>query len=83
MKTFETSSNKDHAVKNSVDHQKGIDHHKKAASHFEEAAKSHLDAAKHHESGNQEKAAKSTLEAQNHSAVAHEAQKEVVKNHKA
>lgn len=81
MKTFETTSNKDHAVKNSVDHQKGIDHHKKAASHFESAAKSHLDAAKQHKSGNHKKVTKSTLEAQNHSTVTDQAQKEVVKIH--
>ncbi len=64
-----------------AENKKGIENHKKAATHFEAAAKSHLEAAKHHENENHDKAAKSTVEAHGHAHLAHEAQKEDVKQH--
>jgi hypothetical protein len=64
-----------------ADNQKGIENHKKIASHFEAAAKSHIEAAKHHEDGNHEKAAQSTVAAHGHQTLAHEGQKEDVKQH--
>jgi hypothetical protein len=79
--------NKKSTMKNSESNTKDLpivptaEGHKKAATHYEAAAKSHLEAAKHHESGNHEKAAKSTTEAHEHASHAKEAQKPVVKNH--
>jgi hypothetical protein len=64
-----------------TDELKGIEYHKTAAKHHEEAAKHHLDAAKHHEAGNHEKASSSTVKANGHHTLAHEAQKEDSKYH--
>lgn len=60
---------------------KGIQNHKNAALNYEAAAKSHLAAAKHHESGQHDKAAKSTIEAHGYSCLANDAQNEDVKHH--
>ena len=60
---------------------KGIENHKLAATHFQAAAKNHIDAANHHEKGNHEKAAISTVEAHGHATLAHNAQKEDVRQH--
>lgn len=81
METKEKNSKTELQIIPKAENQKGIDNHKKAASHFEAAAKSHLEAAKHHENGNHEKAAKSTMEANGHSTLANEVQKEDVKHH--
>jgi cellobiose-specific phosphotransferase system component IIA len=71
---------KEQPGKHSAETQKGIDNHKKAATHFDAASKSHIEAAKHHENGDHEKAEKHTIEAKDHSSLAHDAQKEVVKH---
>ena len=63
------------------ENKKNIENHKKIATHFESAAKHHTEAANHHEKGNHEKAASSTIAAQEHAALAIEAQKEDVKKH--
>ncbi len=60
---------------------KVIDNHKKIATHLDEASKHHTDAAKHHEENNHEKAAKSTITAHGHMALANEVHKEVSKQH--
>ena len=65
----------------SSDVQRGIEQHKKAASHHEEAAKHHSSAVKSYESGKRDSAFESTVKAQGHSALASEAEKEVVKLH--
>lgn len=64
-----------------AENSKGIENHKKAAMHYKAAAKNHLDAAKHHENGEDELAAKCTVEAHGHSCLAIEAQKEDGKHH--
>lgn len=81
MKNNEKISKTEREIVPMAENQKGIDNHKKAATHFEAAAKSHTDAATHHERGDHEKAAKSAVEAQSHSSLGNEAQKEDVKNH--
>jgi len=63
------------------ENKKNIENHKKIATHLESAAKHHIEAANHHEKENHEKAAKSTIKAHGHTALAHEAQKEDVKKH--
>ena len=62
---------------------KGVENHKIAAQHHEVAAKHHHEAAKHHEEGHHEKAAQSTIIANGHSDLAHQAQKEDAKKHAA
>jgi hypothetical protein len=69
------------AVPSSADSKNVIDSHKTAAAHLQEASKLHTEAAKHHEEGNTDKAHNATLKANGHSAIANEAQKEVVKQH--
>jgi hypothetical protein len=64
-----------------IENQKGIENHKKTAAHLETAAKHHLEAAKHHEEGNEDKAAKSTIKAHGHVALANEMQREDTKRH--
>jgi hypothetical protein len=81
MKNTETVTKKEQPVNNTADNQKIVANHKKAADHFAAAAKSHSDAVKHQEDGHHEKAAKSTVEAHGHAAIAHEAQKENAKHH--
>ena len=81
MTTMPITANGEHKNVSQADKQKGIDNHKMAARHHQDAANSHLEAAKHHEDGNYEKAAQSTIVAQDHHSKAHEAQKEVVKQH--
>lgn len=66
---------------NGHDTNKDIENHKKIAKHLQIAAKHHLDAAAHHEKGNHELAAKSTLIASGHANIAHETQKEDLKDH--
>ena len=61
--------------------QLGIDNHKKSAMNLEAAAKCHYEAIKHYEVGNTEKACLSTVQAQGHSTLAGEAQREVLKSH--
>ncbi|MDI9340990.1 MAG: hypothetical protein QM534_10520 [Sediminibacterium sp.] len=81
MKNAEVNGKTEQGPVQKTENLKGIENHKKAAAHFESAAKHHLEAAKHHESGNHEKAAKSTIEAHGHANLAHEAQKEDTKHH--
>lgn len=69
-----------HSQFNSIQ-MKNIESHKKAASHLEEAAKHHHEAAKHHEAGNHEKGHHSTIKAHGHTALAKEAQNDLLKNH--
>ena len=64
-----------------AENKKGIENHKTIATHLEAAAKNHLEAAKHHEEENHDKAAKSTIIAQGHLAIASEAQREDAKQH--
>jgi hypothetical protein len=64
-----------------ADNKKRIENHKTTATHLEAAAKNHLEAAKHHENEEHEKAAKSTITAHGHLALAKEAQIEDLKNH--
>jgi hypothetical protein len=82
MKDVETPVKKEQSNgSSSSDVQKGIEQHKKAAMHHEEAAKHHSLAVKNHESGKRDAAFESTIKAQGHSALASEAEKEVVKQH--
>jgi hypothetical protein len=81
MSDTATQVRKDEVVSPTATNQKDIQNHKTAAKHHEEAAKHHLDAAKHHENGDHAKAAQSTVMAQGHHAIAHEHQKEDVKQH--
>jgi len=60
---------------------KTIANHKQAAAHHIEAAKHHMDAAKHYESGNNEKAAHSTVLAYGHHAIAGEFLSDDAKHH--
>lgn len=64
-----------------ADNKKRIENHKTTATHLTAAAKSHLDAAKHHEEEEHEKAAKSTITAHGHLALAKDVQHEDLKNH--
>lgn len=64
-----------------TENKNGNENHKTIALHIEAAAKSHLEAAKHHEEENHDNAAKSTIVAQGHLAIASEAQREDAKNH--
>jgi len=64
-----------------AENKKDVENHKKIATHLQSAAKFQLEAAKYHEEGNHEKAAKSTITAQGHLALANEAQREDVKYH--
>ncbi|MFN7910332.1 MAG: hypothetical protein ACK5QC_00820 [Bacteroidota bacterium] len=64
-----------------AENKKGIENHKVIAAHLEAAAKNHLEAAKHHAEENHEKAARSTIIAQDHLVIANEAQKEDAKAH--
>ncbi len=81
MTTTATPFNAEDKDMSTAENQKGIENHKKTATHLEAAAKHHLEAAKHHESGNHDKAAKSTLIAHGHLSHANEAQRENVKQH--
>ncbi len=63
------------------DNKKRIENHKTTATHLEAAAKSHLEAAKHHEEEEHEKAAKSTIIAHGHLALAKDVQTTDLKNH--
>jgi len=81
MSTVATPVKKEQSNGASSEVKKGVENHKEAAMHHEEAAKNHHEAAKHHEDGNHEKAAQSTVIANGHSSLAHEAQKEDAKHH--
>lgn len=81
MSTVTTPVKKDQSNGSSHEVKNGVDNHKMAAMHHEEAAKNHHDAAKHHDDGNHEMAAHSTVIANGHSTIAHEAQKEDAKQH--
>lgn len=81
MKNTETATKKEQPANQTTEAGKIVANHKKAADHFTAAAKGHSDAAKHQEDGHHEKAAKSTVEAHGHAAIAHEAQKENAKHH--
>jgi hypothetical protein len=83
MTTIATPVKKEQTNGISPENKKGVENHKVAARHHEEAAKNHHEAAKHHEDGNHEKAAQSTIIANGHSSLAHEAQKEDAKHHAA
>lgn len=81
MSTATTPLKKEESNGSSPEMKKGVENHKMAAMHHEEAAKNHHEAAKHHEDGNHDKAAQSTVIANGHSNIAHEAQKEDAKHH--
>lgn len=76
MATIEKTATTERPKMTPAENQKGIENHKKAATHLVQAAKHHMDAANHHENDNHEAAAKSTVLAQGHTAVANEAQRE-------
>ena len=81
MKTTETPVKTEKEIVPVAENKKDIENHKKTAAHLQESATHHLDAAKHHEEGNHEKAAKSTVAAQGHFALASETQKDDTKQH--
>ena len=61
--------------------EKAMENHKHAAAHHMAAAKHHLDAAKYYEVGNKEKAARSTVLAYGHNAIAGEFVNDDAKHH--
>jgi hypothetical protein len=76
-----STSNKKETFFTPEAHKKTIENHKKIATHLNEASQHHLEAAKHHEDNNHEKAAKSTITAHGHMALANEVHKDVSKQH--
>ena len=58
-----------------------IENHKQAAAHNMEAAKYHLEAVKHYEAGNHKKAARSTVLAYGHHAIAGDFLNDDAKHH--
>ena len=68
-------------VAESTKNSKTIENHKHAAAHHMAAAKHHLDAAKYYEVGNNEKAARSTVLAYGHNAIAGEFVNDDAKHH--
>ncbi len=81
MKTQNNPTKKALEIIPKAENLKGIENHKLAATHFQAAANHHIDAANHHENGSHELAAISTIQAQGHSTLARNAQKEDVKQH--
>lgn len=81
MSNTQTATKKEQSSFSPSENKKAIENHKKTATHLEAAAKNHLDAAKHYEDENQNKAAKSTITAQGHMALANDAHKDVLKQH--
>ena len=81
MTTTATPTKEEKTSVSQAENQKGIENHKKIATHLQKAAEHHLEAAKHHENEEHENAAKSTIAAQGHVALATEAQREDVKKH--
>ncbi len=60
---------------------KTIENQKQAAAHHAEAAKHNMDAVKHYEAGDREKAARSTLFAHGHHAIAGQFLNDDAKHH--
>jgi hypothetical protein len=58
-----------------------IEQHKAIAAHLEEAANRHREAAKHHEAGDEDEATNHAAQAYHHTALASEAQTEMLKHY--
>jgi hypothetical protein len=81
MKEEKAKDKKKSAIQSITLSLNNIENHQTAAKHHEKAAKHHLAAVRQHQSGNDKKAYKSTVKAQEHYELATVANREVSKQH--